>query len=170
MHNIYNLHNILFYLICFYLLQLQDAMSANITPVQRDGRQAQRGVRCIMVFVQKTCNLVWKHRQNSILAKLTSISMQYCLPSKHMVPTVVSSSTNLNQFVCWESSSLCAIPNVDVNACKLSTGYYLGRMWFSIVPAIRPERDTFAWPWINNLPIVNFASIFKSHCNQCNVS
>jgi hypothetical protein len=170
MHNIYNLHNILFYLICFYLLQLQDAtgMNADITPVQKDGRQAQRGVQCIMVFVQKTCNLVWKHRQNRILAVLTSISMQYRLPSKRMVPTVVSSSTN--QFVCWESSNLCLIPNVDVNACRISAGYYLGWMWVSVVPAIRPERDTFAWPWINNLPIVDFASIFKSYCSQCNVS
>ncbi len=60
MHNIHNMNNILFYLIYFYLLQLQDTMHANITPVQRDGRQAQRGVRCIMVFVQKTCNPVWK--------------------------------------------------------------------------------------------------------------
>ena len=55
MHNIYNMHNLLLYLISFYLLLLQDAMNTNITQVQRDGRQAQRGVRCIMVFVQKTC-------------------------------------------------------------------------------------------------------------------
>ena len=55
MHNIYNMHNILLYLISFYLLLLQDAMNTNITQVQRDGRQAQRGVRCIMVFLQKTC-------------------------------------------------------------------------------------------------------------------
>ena len=41
-----------------YLLRLEDAVNANITPIQRDGRQAQRGKRCIMVFVQKPGNLV----------------------------------------------------------------------------------------------------------------
>ena len=81
-----------------YLLRLEDAVNADITPVQRDGRQAQRGVRCIMVFVQKPCNLVWKHRQNRILAELTSISMQYRFPSKRMVTTVVSTATS--QVVC----------------------------------------------------------------------
>ena len=65
-----------------YLLRLEDAVNANITPIQRDGRQAQRGIRCIMVFVQKPGNLVRKHRQNRVLAELTSISMQYHFPSK----------------------------------------------------------------------------------------
>ena len=81
-----------------YLLRLEDAVNANITPIQRDGRQAQRGIRCIMVFVQKPGNLVWKHRQNRVLAELTSISMQYHFPSKRMVTQVVGTATS--QAVC----------------------------------------------------------------------
>ena len=49
-----------------YLLRLEDAVNANITPIQRDGRQAQRGKRCIMV------------------SELTSISMQYHLIISHL--------------------------------------------------------------------------------------
>ena len=67
-----------------YLLRLEDAVNANITPIKRDRRQAQRGVRCIMVFVQKPGNLVRKHRQNRVLAELTSISMQYHLIISHL--------------------------------------------------------------------------------------
>jgi hypothetical protein len=81
-----------------YLLRLEDAVNANITPIQRDGRQAQRSIRCIMVFVQKPGNLVRKHRQNRIPAELTSISMQYHFPSKRMVTPVVSTATS--QAVC----------------------------------------------------------------------
>ena len=81
-----------------YLLRLEDAVNANITLVQRDGRQAQRYVLCIMVLVHKSCNLVRKHRQNSILAEFTSIFMQHRVPSnlKLMVTwtTVVISSTS----------------------------------------------------------------------------
>ena len=42
--------------------------------------------------------LVGKHRQNIILTEFTSISMQYRIPSKRMVTTVVISSTG--QLVC----------------------------------------------------------------------
>ncbi len=49
-----------------YLLWLEDAVSADITPVQRDRRQAQRGIRGIMVFVQKPINLIRKNSQNSV--------------------------------------------------------------------------------------------------------
>ena len=68
MQNMQNTQNILlccFILNLFYQLRLEDAVNANITPVQRDGRQAQRSVQC-MVFVQKTCNFVWKHRHNCV--------------------------------------------------------------------------------------------------------
>ncbi len=33
-----------------YLMRLEDAVNANVTLVQRDGKQAQRDVLCIMVF------------------------------------------------------------------------------------------------------------------------
>ena len=45
MQNMLNMQNILlccFILNLFYQLWLEDAVNANITPVQRDGRQAQR--------------------------------------------------------------------------------------------------------------------------------
>ncbi len=74
MQNMQNMQNILlccFILNLFYLLLLEDAVNANITPVQRDGRQAQRRVRCIMVFVQKTCNFVRKHRHKPWLSFLS---------------------------------------------------------------------------------------------------
>jgi hypothetical protein len=58
-----------------YLLRLEDAVNANITPIQRDGRQVQRGIRGIMVFIQKPGNLVWKHRQNSVLAELVQVPL-----------------------------------------------------------------------------------------------
>ena len=45
MQNMQNMQNILlccFILTLFYPLRLEDAVNANVTPVQRDGRQAQR--------------------------------------------------------------------------------------------------------------------------------
>ena len=58
----------------------EDAVNANITPVQRERKQAQfvaaqRGIRC-----QKLSNLIWKNRQRSVFAKFTSIVMQYRFP------------------------------------------------------------------------------------------
>ena len=56
-------------------------MNTDTTPVQRDRRQAQRGVQCIMVFIQKTSNFIWKHRKHCISAHLSSIAMQNHFPS-----------------------------------------------------------------------------------------
>ena len=47
--------------ILFYLWWLENSVNVYITPVQRNGRQGQSGVRCMMVFVQKTGNFIWKH-------------------------------------------------------------------------------------------------------------
>ena len=97
-----------------YLIWSEDAVNTDTTPVQRDRRQAQRGVRCIMVFIQKTSNFIWKHRKHCIFAHLSSIAMQNHFPSQSMVPPVVSATSS--QEVCNEASNLGAVPYVDSNA------------------------------------------------------
>ncbi len=64
------------YIAQLHLIWSEDAVNTDTTPVQRDRRQAQRGVRCIMVFIQKTSNFIRKHRKHCILAQLFSITMQ----------------------------------------------------------------------------------------------
>ena len=73
-----------------YLIWSEDAVNTDTTPVQRDRRQAQRGVRCIMVFIQKTSNFIWKHRKHGVLAHLSSIAMQNIFPLQSMVTPFVS--------------------------------------------------------------------------------
>ena len=101
-----------------YLFWSEDAVNTDITPVQWDSRQAQRGVRCIMVFIQKTSNFIWKHRKYCILAHFASIAMQNHLPSQSMVTQVVTATSS--QRVCNEASNLGLVPNVDANASKFA--------------------------------------------------
>ena len=73
------------YIVQVHLIWSKDAVNTDTTPVQRDRRQAQRGVQCIMVFIQKTSNFIWKHRKHCIFAHLSSIAMQNHFPSQSMV-------------------------------------------------------------------------------------
>jgi hypothetical protein len=102
------------YIAQFHLFLSEDAVNTETTPVQRDRRQAQRGVRCIMVFIQKTSNFIRKHRTLCILAHLSSIAIQNHFPSQSMVTLVVSATCS--QAVCNEASNLGAVPCVDSNA------------------------------------------------------
>ncbi len=118
-----------------YLLRLENAMNANITPVQRDRRQTRRGIRWIMVFVQKPSDLIWKNSQNSVSAELTSIAMQYCFPSKCMLTQVLTTATG--ETVGLKSSNLCAVPNLDANPRKVTAGQDWTWSWLLLVIAIR---------------------------------
>ncbi len=102
------------YIAQVHLIWSEDAMNTDTTPVQRDRRQAQRSVRCTMVFIQKTSNFIWKHRNHGILAHLSSIAMQNHFPSQSMVTPVVRATSS--QEVCNEASNLGAVPFVDSNA------------------------------------------------------
>ena len=104
--------------IFLHLIWSEDAVNTDTTPVQRDRRQAQRGVRCIMVFIQKTSNFIRKHRKHCILAHLACIAMQNHFPSQSMVTQVVTATSS--QRVCNEASNLGSVPNVDSNACKIA--------------------------------------------------
>ena len=116
------------YISYLYLFWSEDAVNTDITPVQRDSRQAQRGVRCIMVFIQKTSNFIWKHWKYCILAHFASIAMQNHLPSQSMVTQVVTATSS--QRMCNEASNLGSVPNVDANASKFAAwldGFWSGR-------------------------------------------
>jgi hypothetical protein len=86
------------YIAQLYLNWLEDAVNTDTTPVQRDRRQAPKGVRCIMVFIQKTSNFIRQHRKHYILAQLSSIAMQNHFPSQGMVTHVVTATSS--QRVC----------------------------------------------------------------------
>ncbi len=107
------------YIAQLHLIWLEDAMNTETTPVQLDRRQAQRGVQCIMVFIQKTSNFIWKHRKHCILAHLSSIAMQNHFPSQAMATHVVTATSS--QRVCNEESNLGAVPYVDLNSLKIAS-------------------------------------------------
>ncbi len=104
------------YIVQVHLIWSEDAVNTDTTPVQKDRRQAQRGVLCIMVFIQKTSYFIWKHRKHrdGILAHLSSIAMQNHFPSQSMVTPVVSATSS--QEVYNEAPNLGAAPYVESNA------------------------------------------------------
>ena len=148
-----------------YLFWSEDAMNTDITPVQRDSRQAQRGVQCIMVFIKKTSNFIRKHRKHCILAHLASIAMQNHFPSQSMVTQVVTATSS--QRVCNEASNLGSVPNVDSNACEIAA--WLDGIWSAsgrtLVPAVCSEGYTVACPFIDDFPVVNFVSVINTRWN-----
>ena len=104
---IWYIHNIFCILKTLYLLRSEDAVNTDITPVQGNSREAKRGVRCVMVFIQKTSNFIRKRRKNCILAHLTSIVMQELASlsrrsfhDSFLVPT-------LKSMRCWTARSAC---------------------------------------------------------------
>ncbi len=129
-------------------------------------RQAQRGVTCIMVFIQKTSDFIRKHRKHCILAQLSSITMQNHFPSQSMVIHVVTATSN--QRVCNEASKIGAVPYVDLNAWKTAT--WCDGIWSGIflVPSVCSERHTLACPVICNIPVVYLVSVLNSSCKLHN--
>ncbi len=131
MQNMENMHGITYswilYIFCIWYIYRAGApdlvgwcrhiaVNTDTTPVQRDRRQAQRGVQFIMVFIQKTSNFIWKHWKHGIIAHLSNIAMQNHFPSQSMVTPVLSATSS--QEVCNEASNLSAVPYVDSNAWK----------------------------------------------------
>ncbi len=101
------------YITQLHLIWLED-VNTDTTPVQLDRRQAQRGIRCIMVVIQKTSDFIRKHRKHCILAQFSSITMQNHFQSQSMVTHVVTATSS--QRVCNEALNLGAVPYVDLNA------------------------------------------------------
>ena len=52
-----------------YLMLKEDSMITNSAPVEWDWRQLQRGVCCMMAFMEKSSYLVWKDRKIVFSAK-----------------------------------------------------------------------------------------------------
>ena len=155
------------YIVQVHLIWSKDAVNTDTTPVQRDRRQAQRGVRCIMVFIQKTSNFIWKHRKHCIFAHLSSIAMQNHFPSQSMVTPVVSATSS--QEVCNEASNLGAVPYVDSNAWKIAAWQGGICRGVFLEPAVCPEGHTLTSSVLRNFPVVCFLSIINSRCNQQNM-
>ena len=151
-----------------YLIWPKNTMHIDITPVQRNSRQAQSSVRCIVEFIQITSNFIWKCWKNGILAQFTSITMQYHFPSQCMKSKVVTSTSS--QRVCDEASDLCLIPNVDANSCKIATCRDWILIGSALVPTVSSKRNPFACPWIGNIPVVNFISVVYSRWKNRDIS
>ena len=139
-------------------------MHIDVTPVQRNSRQSQCTIRCMVEFIQITSNFIRKCGKNGILSHLTSISMQYHFPSQCMKTKVVTSTSS--QRVCDKASGLCSIPNVDSNACKIATCRYWILIGSALVPTVSSKRNPFACPWIGHIPVVNFISVVYSRWKQ----
>ena len=139
------------YIVQVHLIWSKDAVNTDTTPVQRDRRQAQRGVQCIMVFIQKTSNFIWKHRKHCISAHLSSIAMQNHFPSQSMVTPVVSATSS--QEVCNEASNLGEVPYVDSNAWKIAAWH--DGIWSGVFlePAVCPEGHTLTSSVILDFPV-----------------
>jgi hypothetical protein len=97
-------------------------MHVSITPVQLKWRQVQRYIIRIVVFVQKSSDLIRQILQNCIFTKLASVAVQYRFPYECMVTQVVAATTS--QTVDQKTPNPCAIPNVDSNAGKISAGCF----------------------------------------------
>jgi hypothetical protein len=74
-----------------------------------------------MVFVKKSRNLVWKNRQDSILAKLACITMPNHLVFQSTITQVVTTITG--QRVCEITTNFGPVPYVDTN--KVGADYGL---------------------------------------------
>ena len=97
----YYVYNTFFSSYSKYLIWFEDAVSTDITPVQGNRRQGQRGVQCIMVFIQKTGNFIRKDGKHCILAHFTCIAMQNRFPSQSMVSQVVTDfKPNMYNIIC----------------------------------------------------------------------
>ena len=155
------------YAVCIAQLHLfwsEDAMNTDTTSVQRDRRQALRGVRCILVFKQKTSNFIRKHRKHCILAHLSSIAMQNHFPSQSMATPVVSATSS--QAVWMKRRTLARfhmLTRMPEKSQPEKTGSEVGSFF---VPAICSEGHMHACPVIRIITVVYFVSIINSRCNK----
>ncbi len=138
----------------------EDAMHVSITPVQLKWRQVQWYIIRVVVFIQKSSDLIRQILQNCIFTKLASVAVQYRFPYECMVTQVVAATTG--QTVDQKSPNPCAIPNVDSYSGKVSTGR-IG-LWFRgvLVPAVSSKRNTVSGAIVLIMPIVSIASILNS--------